>query len=243
MKHFNNIVSLSGLKRTYGLDWYFRGQIFKGIDLNSKRLLDIGGGNGLASIWSLIQGGCKEAIVLDPFDSGSNSHMFQQYQKMKQVSGVGDRLQLHNGTLQNFGFNKGIFDIVLMHNSINHINEEMIPLLKFSKKAQNIFIEEFKLIRSRMTSNAILIVSDCSNRNFFGDMGIKNPIAPTINWAIHQSPTVWSSIIKSSRFKHVRTVWTTRRELGRFGHFILGNKVGAYLTNSHFVMIFRAVNF
>lgn len=131
------------------------------------------------------------------------------------------------GYSKDLSIKDGIFDIALMLNSVNYINVEMIPLLKFSLKAQNTFMEEFKSIRSRIALNSILIVSDCSNRNFFGDMGIKNPIAPTINWAIHQSPAVWSAIIESSGFKHVRTTWTTRRELGRFGHFILGNKVGA----------------
>jgi hypothetical protein len=242
MQYFNNIASLSGLKRTSGLDWYFKGQIFKGVDLKNKRMLDIGGGNGLASIRSLMQGGLKEATVLDPFDSGSNSDMLEQFQKMKYASGVGDRLKLHIGTLKDLSVKDGIFDIALMHNSVNHINEEMIPLLKFSLKARNTFLEEFKSIRSRIALNGTLIVSDCSNRNFFGDMGIKNPIAPTINWAIHQSPAVWSAIIQSSEFKHARTTWTTRRELGRFGHFILGNKVGAYLTSSHFTLVFKAVN-
>jgi hypothetical protein len=73
-------------------------------------------------------------------------------------------------------------------------------------------------------------------------MGINNLIAPTINWAIHQSPAVRSAIIESSGFKRARTIWTTRRELGRFGYFILGNKVGAYLTSSHFALVFKGVN-
>ena len=242
MQNFNTINSLSGLKRTSGLDYYFRGQIFKWVDLKNKRLLDIGGGNGLASIWSLTSGGCKEAIVIDPFDKGSNSLMFEQFKKMKQASGVDDRLQLHNGIPRDLSGKVGIFDIVLMHNSVNHINEKMVSLLKFSEQARNTFMQEFKLIRSRIALNGILIVSDCSNRNFFGDIGIKNPIAPTINWAFHQTPAVWSAIIESSGFKHVRTAWTTRRELGRLGHLILGNKVGAYLTNSHFALEFKAVD-
>jgi hypothetical protein len=40
MQYFNDIASLSGLKRTSNLDWYF-----KGVDFKNKRLLYIGGGN------------------------------------------------------------------------------------------------------------------------------------------------------------------------------------------------------
>jgi len=241
MKSFKHVASLSGLKRTSKLNWYFRDQIFSGVDTENKKLIDIGGGNGLASIWSLMEGNCKEALVVDPLSDGSNSRMFEQFQKMKTASGVGERLQFLDGTLEDLNSEGNNFDIALMHNSINHINEEMTPMLTFSEKARNAFLKEFRSIRSLMADNGILIISDCSNRNFFGDMGIKNPIAPTINWTVHQSPHVWSSLIEASGYKCLKTTWTTRRELGRFGHAILGNKVGAYLTNSHFSLAFKAV--
>lgn len=241
MKTFKQVASLSGLRRISNLDCYFRDQVFNGVDTENKKLIDIGGGNGLASIWSLMEGGCKEALVVDPLSDGSNSFMFEQFQSMKTASGVDGRLQFFIGKLSDLNSERNNFDIALMHNSVNHINEKMTPLLMVSERAREAFLNEFKSIRSRMTDNGILIISDCSNRNFFGDMGIKNPIAPTINWTVHQSPNVWSPLIEASGFKHLKTTWTTRRELGRVGHAILGNKVGAYLTNSHFAMVFGAV--
>lgn len=88
MKSFSDIAHLSGLKRTKGLNNYFSNQIFDGISLGGKRLLDIGGGNGLASFWCILEGGCWEATVLDPFDDGSHKKMQEQSQIMKNESGL-----------------------------------------------------------------------------------------------------------------------------------------------------------
>ena len=92
-----------------------------------------------------------------PFDSSSNYHIFKKFKKMKYDSGVGNRLQMYNRTLQDLSVKMEIFDIVLMHNSFNHINEEIISLLKFLLKARNTFMEEFKSIRSHIALNATYI--------------------------------------------------------------------------------------
>ena len=49
MKKFDNLLSEAGITRSDGYEFYFRNYIYKDIDLDGKKILDIGGGNGLAS--------------------------------------------------------------------------------------------------------------------------------------------------------------------------------------------------
>ena len=42
------------------------------------------------------------------------------------------------------------------------------------------------------SKDAILVVCDCSNSNFFARLNISNPFAPAIEWQKHQRPEVWS---------------------------------------------------
>lgn len=144
--------------------------------------------------------------------------------------------------MKDLGSDRDPFDIVLMHNSVNHIDEAATRKLSASNEAKKVFLEEFQRVRNNLVEGGILIVSDCSNRNFFSDMGLKNPLAPTIDWRAHQSPKVWSAIIEPAGFELVRTTWTTRREFGSLGHKILGNNLGSYITTSHFALEFRAIS-
>ena len=131
------------------------------------------------------------------------------------------------------------FDIVLMHNSINHIGEDILKDVLIKNNAYYEYKDRIKTIVDRLCSKGILIVSDCGRYNFLGNLGLKNPFAPSIDWQLHWEPWVWQKMIEEIGFSHIRTKWTARREFGVFGEKFFANRLCSYFLNSHFVSIYQ----
>jgi len=66
-----------------------------------------------------------------------------------------------------------IFDIVILHNSINHLNEDACIKLKEDKAAKEEYKKYFRKLFQMTNSNARLIICDCSNKNFFNFIVLK----------------------------------------------------------------------
>ena len=49
MKTFDVLLSEAGIPRPAGYEFYFSNYIYRDINLDGKKILDIGGGNGIAS--------------------------------------------------------------------------------------------------------------------------------------------------------------------------------------------------
>ena len=66
MKTFDILLSQAGIPRSKGYDFYFSNYIYKDLDLDGKKILDIGGGNGIASFYALNLSPDCSAWVVDP---------------------------------------------------------------------------------------------------------------------------------------------------------------------------------
>ena len=235
-QNFDKNIKLAGIKNSYGYGFYFENYIFKDLDIKNKSILDLGGGNGIASFYAThIDDSCK-CVIVDPFEEGSNTKMLDQYKKMSSI--YGKRVSLHNDYVTSLP-DTSEFDIVLMHNSINHIGEDLIKNLEIGSQAWKEYQDRIYSIFSRAKPEATIIISDCSNRNFWGDVGIKNPFAPSIEWELHQPPTTWTKMFEDFGCQHLDTQWTSRRELLSLGKYVLANKFFSYFINSHFVAKFK----
>ena len=237
MKKFDTLLREAHITRPDGYDFYFRNYIYRDIDLDNKKILDIGGGNGLASFHALDSSTSSSAWVVDPIAEGSNDLMFEQYDSMKKNYDP-DRIAFHRDyvdTLQD----PDTFDIIVMHNTINHIGEDILEDIPHNNDAYVEYVRRLKKILDRLSSNGILIVADCGSKNFFGQIGLKSPFAPSIDWHLHCEPGVWKEMIEEIGFSHIKTKWTARREFGSFGNFFLANRVCSYFLNSHFVSFYQ----
>lgn len=237
MKKFDNLLSEAGITRSDGYEFYFRNYIYKDIDLDGKKILDIGGGNGLASFYALDSSANCSAWVVDPIAEGSNDLMFEQYDSMKKNYDA-ERINFHRDYVDTL-LDPGTFDIIVMHNTVNHIGEDILEDISFNNEAYIEYVCRLKTILDRLSSDGILIVADCGSKNFFGQIGLKSPFAPSIDWHLHCEPGVWQQMIEDIGFSHIKTQWTARREFGLFGKFFLANRVCSYFLNSHFVSFYQ----
>ena len=128
------------------------------------------------------------------------------------------------------------FDVVLMHASINHLDEEGCIHLHRDPGARQRYAKVFEKLAAISRPGASLVVVDCSRRNLFGDLGLTCPFAPTIEWQKHQPPELWAELLAAAGFGQARIRWNSLNALGPLGSALLGNRLGSYLTTSLFCL-------
>ena len=209
-------------------------RLFKDMSFKGKTMLDIGGGSGIISFYSACLG-AKEVVCLEPEAAGSRSGVLEKFRRLHtrlQLSQVG----LEPTTLQSFDPAGRKFDIVLLHNSVNHLDETACISLLKDENSSEIYKSIFSKIYSLSNSGAGLIVCDCSRYNFFALLRIINPFAPSIEWHKHQSPKVWAQLLSEVGYCNPEINWNAPSDLRSPGALLLGNKYLSYFLTSHFCL-------
>ncbi len=206
--------------------------LFKNIALENRRVLDIGGGSGLHSFYAACMG-AKEVICLEPETEGSRSGMGTKFSKLGGMLGY-DQVKFEPVTFQTFEPVGKQFDIILLHNSINHLDENACINLLNDEPSRAIYMNIFLKLSLLASSGAKLIVCDCSRYNCFASLRIKNPFAPTIEWHKHQTPEIWVDLLSQVGFVNPRVGWTSFNTLRSPGRVLLGNKLLSYFLRSDF---------
>jgi 2-polyprenyl-3-methyl-5-hydroxy-6-metoxy-1,4-benzoquinol methylase len=208
--------------------------LFAGIDFKNKKFLDIGGGSGLHSFYAACRG-AKEVIYLEPGAQGSSLMEIVKFKKLSNRIKY-DAVTPEPTTLQAFVSHSKMFDIILLHNSINHLDEEACINLLKDDSAKTIYRDMFRKIHSLSNKGAKLIICDCSRYNFFAFLGVRNPIYPTIEWHKHQAPEVWVGLLGDVGFENPKIRWSSFDRLRQWGKVFIGNKLMAYFLSSHFCL-------
>ncbi|MEY9705701.1 hypothetical protein ABIE71_008444 [Bradyrhizobium diazoefficiens] len=208
--------------------------LFEGIDFRGKTMLDIGGGNGTFSFYAACAG-AEKVICLEPEVAGSSTGMNAAFERT--ASFLDQRnVQLLPHCLQDYESSDGGFDILLLHASINHLNESACIRLPRDSEAQGSYKQLFGKLASLARPGATLLVVDCAQRNLFADLHIKNPFLPMIEWHKHQSPTLWARLLGQAGFTNPTIRWNSFNTLRTPGRLLLGNRVAAYCLTSVFCL-------
>ncbi|MBT0809691.1 class I SAM-dependent methyltransferase [Litoribacter ruber] len=207
--------------------------VFDGIDLKGKSVLDIGGGKGLYSFYAAHKGASK-VVCLEPESDGSSSNVVTKFNELKVKLGY-ENVELRQLMLQDLGA-KEKFDIILMHNSINHLDEPACVDLLENEESQKKYLKIFEQIYALTNPGGKVIACDCSNHNFFHLLNIRNPFVPKIEWEKHQSPNIWAQLMGFAGFKNPKITWSSINRLGKVGKVLISNKVGSYFTKSYFCL-------
>jgi SAM-dependent methyltransferase len=206
--------------------------LFDGVVIAGRSVLDVGGGSGLISFYAATSG-ASSVVCLDPVGDGSNPAMERQYELLE--TGVGGPVVRVRQRFQDLDPLEGRFDIVLIHNAVNHLDEDACERLP-AADARQAYTAIFSNLRSLLAPGGHLIMADCGRKNIWSDLRLPNVFAPGIEWNIHQQPEIWNELLLSSGFGVGRIRWDAPSKLRRTGQIVLGNRVGGYLTNSHFVL-------
>jgi cyclopropane fatty-acyl-phospholipid synthase-like methyltransferase len=212
--------------------------LFDKLKLSGKTVLDIGGGEGLLSFYSAYKG-AQNVICLEPESEGSSFGVIEKFYSLKEQFQFSN-VSLNKDVFQNFKTALQ-FDLILMYNSINHLNEPACINIRSDKHAKSEYMEYFNKLYALTNNNGILIISDCSNKNFWDSIRIRNPFAKNIEWNKHQSPEIWFDLAQKSGFKFEKLIWSSFNRLGKPGKIIFANKIAAYFFDSHFNLYLKKI--
>ncbi len=226
------VVSEFGGKPKHWLNYYKF--LYHNVKFANKTVLDIGGGVGRSSYYAAAAG-AERVVLVEPEVAGSHNTMLNSAVQIGERLSLRDRVEILPMPLADVS-EIGSFDIVLSHNSINHFDEAACSLIHTDEGAKQKYIGVARMIGDRTKPSGTLVLTDCSNRNFFALLKIKNPFAPTINWQIHQSPEIWSDILAHANFINPQIRWTPDRRTGWLGQILLANIYASFCLQSHFCL-------
>ena len=206
--------------------------------IEEKILLEIGGGEGLFSLWALANGS-KRVILLEPEVEGSARGARERFLAHKRTLGIDDeQLMLFPLTIQEYEGEKESFDLVFSYSSINHLDERACVQLGQSKDAKATYRKIFEKVHDLLRSRGHFVISDCGRLNVWNLLRVRSPFSPTIDWKKHQEPVVWERLLKEAGFEVVALDWHRfypLRWLGSLG----ANAVFARATTSQFTLTVR----
>lgn len=197
-------------------------------------MLDVGGGDGCLSFYAA-SSGAKQVVCLEPWGAGVVPGAARAFERMtERLRGAGVRHEAM--TLQDFEPNRAEYDVVLLHNSINHLDEDACVALLRDAAARDRYGALFRKIARLSRRGATLIVTDCSRHNLYPLLGLKNPFRPTMEWHKHQTPEAWSSLLAEAGFGRRRIRWRSPNPLRSAGRILLGNRVASFLLDAQFCL-------
>lgn len=241
LERFYNTLLPGGLKKKRPIFRSYLGAVFAEVDFEGATVLDIGGGDGTFSYFAAASG-ARHVTNLEPIFDGSSESMHARFHELGSELGQSVQVSLDHRTIENFD-NQERFDIILLHNSINHLDESACEKLSDDDP---IYRKKYLTLLTRVSDlcaeDGRIIVCDCSNKNFFATLRMRNPFAPSIEWHKHQPPELWASLLEKVGFTDAKIVWTPYNRLRPLGRLlnsrllrpIATSAFGAFFITSHF---------
>ncbi len=198
----------------HGFDFArFTGQIFRDLDFRNKTMMEIGCGKGMLCLWAAIHGSC-DTVGLEPLAEGcyDSSECHRAFRSMAQELEL-PQARILPQTVQEFAGPVNYFDVVLSMASINHLDEKSCIALGKSNAAADEYRKIFRHIAGMMKPGGKLIIMDVGRRNFFGDLGMRNPMSPNIEWFKHQQPEFWAELLSDCGFGAASIHWASGKLL------------------------------
>lgn len=215
---------------------FYLSYLFEGVSFEGSSMLDIGGGSGLFSLYGAYMG-AKPVVCLEPELEGSSRGAADKLKRL--CDGLPAYISIipKAVTFQQFDSGNQTFDIILLHKSVNHLDEEACINLQSSDAALNSYKAIFSKLSKLASIDAKLVLVDCSRYNFWHRLGVRNPFSPAIEWHKHQSPKYWSKLLRDFGFANPQIRWLPPSSLRTIGKLLFGNRFISYFSTSSFCLV------
>ena len=209
-------------------------QLFDGVPLAGKRVLEIGSGRGLLSLYLALRG--ARVTSLEPEMAGSTSGTLAIQQARCQELGLS--VECVNADFNDWHDPRD-FDIVLMRSVINHL----YPTTKharWDKATWDGNVTMLGLVRNKLAPGGVFVAYDASRWGFFlmARNYVRQPwkkVRTSVNWRHHQNALTWAKMLKAVGFSHVERDYTVPYPM-RSISFLLRNGFASFWLKGAFVI-------
>jgi SAM-dependent methyltransferase len=213
----------------------FRGNfVFQGISFEGVRVLEVGAGTGAWAIWAALHGASK-VVGIEPEAAGSSKDILAIFRQNVEKLKLQERVEAKSCCFQDLALSDGPFDVVIMYNVINHLDEDAVVNLHKDKNAFQRYVTLLRKLRLHVHSSGWVVVADSGRDNIWPQLGLDSPFARSIEWQKHQNPRRWIEVFRESGFRNFDMRWSPLQPFPR----VTGNWLVEYLTCSHFVLRVR----
>jgi SAM-dependent methyltransferase len=232
MSRTEAIEYVAGRVRRRPRQYRYRAEfLFDGIPLRGRRVLDVGCGPGAYALWAAIHG-AEYVLGIEPEADGSTGGSLSVFSGAAEALGVQDCTFANSATWEELEIPERPFDVVVMYNVINHLYEDLVREVHLRPSAADEYVGHLEKLGPLTAPGSHLIIADCGRENFWNSIGRRSPLAPTIDWDIHQQPEVWAELLGRIGFSVFDLRWSPWWPLGR----LTANRAFQYMTASHFVL-------
>jgi glycosyltransferase involved in cell wall biosynthesis len=213
-----------------------RGELlFNGIRLADAHVLEVGCGTGAWAIWAALHG-ANRVVGIEPEAQGSTSNVLSTLRKSIEILELNEKITASSHYLHQLPVQKHAFDVVVMYNVINHLDESAVVSLHREHDALSRYVSILENLRLGMHPDSWVIVADCARTNLWNQVGLVSPFARSIEWHKHQNPPVWTDVFERAGYDYFDLRWQPLQPFPR----LTANWFAQYLTCSLFVLRFRA---
>jgi 2-polyprenyl-3-methyl-5-hydroxy-6-metoxy-1,4-benzoquinol methylase len=213
-------------------------QLYAGVELAGKRVLDVGCGNGRFALWAAAAGAAR-VLGLEPAMAGSGvNNTADNFRKAIATLGF-NNAEVQDVTFQQFESSAGAWDVVLSYASVNHLDEPACEALGRDPAAREEYMKIFGKLRKIVSPGGRVILTDSSSRNFFADVRPLRRFGPRIDWHKHQPPEVWAGLLVEAGFTKPEISWPSSKA-DPISTALFSNRLAAYFSRSAFRMVVTA---
>jgi SAM-dependent methyltransferase len=207
--------------------------IFENVKLSDTRALDVGAGNGLFSLYMATEG--ADVVALEP--EGKGTTQSNVFSVLSDIAAQTDRLTVEAVPFQACDSDEP-FDVILLRNVVNHLDEAACKRLHKSDEARNRYRELFRNLFELTASDGTVLIADADRTHFYQYLGLDNPFAGNIEWEKHQSPGLWAELLQDVGFVLEDIGWTPAASLGPLAP-LTRNYIVSHFLRSHFRLVMR----
>jgi 2-polyprenyl-3-methyl-5-hydroxy-6-metoxy-1,4-benzoquinol methylase len=188
--------------------WVRVTSLFGRDDFSGRRVLDVGAGNGMYSC-ALALLGAEEVVALEPTQAGSRSSHIDRFIQALKTLAISN-VSLHQLTFEEYSGPVEHFDYILLHNVINHLDEDLVQTLHTSEQNRQQYAVLLSPVQKLLTAGGEVIIRDATRSHMLAPL-IKykilrrHPRARTIEWHKHQDPPVWEELLRRIGLEPVHT--------------------------------------
>jgi len=208
--------------------------VFAGIPLQGAHVLEVGCGLGPWALWAALHG-AQRVVGIEPEADGSHTNVLEQFEANIKTLDLQHCIEASGHMLHELSRPKRPFDVIVMYDVINHLDEEAVERLHHDAACARRYVALLRHVHSLMQPGGWLIVADCARANFWHHLGLPAPLARTIAWQKHQNPGLWTRLGAQAGFQYADLRWSPLQPWRR----LTANWLVQYLTCSHFVLRLR----